>query len=56
MFSDTIPIIFGETQASLDATFEFYDSSRVDGSMVFVREHGEWRVDAMTPDVFQLPS
>lgn len=51
-----IPIIFGETQARLDATFEFNDSSRVDGAMSFVREHGEWRVDAMTPDVFHLTS
>lgn len=51
-----IPIIFWATQASLDATFQFYGTGEIDGSMSFVREHGEWRVDAMAPDVFHLTS
>ncbi len=52
-----IPIIFGGTQASLDANFQFIGSSSgLDGSMRFVREHGAWRVDSTTPDLFHLSS
>jgi hypothetical protein len=52
-----IPIIFGGTQASLDASFLVAgNSAGLDGSMAFVREHGAWRVDAMTPDLFHLSS
>lgn len=52
-----IPFIFGGTRASLDAGYHFLDGSEQDGSMTFVRdEHGNWRVDSMTPDLFQLSS
>ncbi len=51
-----IPIIFGGTQASLDVNFMFYDRGEINGSMSFVREHDEWRIDAMTPDFFHLTS
>ncbi len=51
-----IPIIFGGTQASLDASFQINGSNGIDGSMTFVREQGQWRVDAMTPDLLQLAS
>ncbi len=57
-----IPIIFGGTQASLDdVTFQFSgdangDTNAVVGSMTFVREHGEWHIDSMTPDLLLLSS
>lgn len=52
-----IPIIFGGTRASLDASYQLIGSSDgLDGSMSFVREHGEWRVDSMTPDLYHLSS
>lgn len=51
-----IPFIFGGTQSSLDATFQFASGDAVDGSMSFVREHGEWRIDSMSPDPFHLSS
>jgi hypothetical protein len=51
-----IPLILGETQASLDATFQFASGDAEDGAMSFVREHGEWRIDSMSPDPFHLSS
>jgi hypothetical protein len=55
-----IPFILGGTQASLDAYFEFVDgtghSNQTDGSVTFVREHGEWRVDTVTSYYLNLPS
>jgi hypothetical protein len=55
-----IPFIFGETQASLNVSFEFMGNSGrsnvTDGSVMFVREHGEWRVDSVTADYFHFPS
>lgn len=52
-----IPIIFGGTQASLDVSYEAVGGSALDdGAMTFVREHGEWRVDSMTPDLFNFSS
>jgi hypothetical protein len=48
-----IPFIFGGTQAQLDVHFQFYgDSTGIDGVMMFVREHGEWRVDSISPVMF----
>jgi hypothetical protein len=58
--SNGIPIILGGTRASLDANFQIVEGSSelggLDGSMSFVREHGAWRVDSMTPDLFRLSS
>ena len=52
-----IPIIFGGTQASLDASYQFISGSDgIDGSMSFVRQNGAWRVDSMTPDLYHLSS
>src|SRR5262249_2034650 len=49
-----IPIIFGGARARLDAHYDLSDSNGFDGAMTFVREHDEWRVDSMTPDLFDL--
>ncbi|HEU0028891.1 MAG TPA: hypothetical protein VFQ25_17430 [Ktedonobacterales bacterium] len=54
--SQGIPLIFGGTQASLDATYQFVGGAALDGTMAFVREHGEWRVDSMSPDLFRFAS
>jgi hypothetical protein len=55
--SHGIPIIFGGTRASLDVNYQYLSSGdALDGSMTFVREHGEWRVDSMTPDFLNLSS
>ena len=51
-----IPIILGGTRASLDASYNVIGSDAVDGSMSFVRENGQWRIDSMTPDLFHLSS
>lgn len=51
-----IPLILGGTQASLDANYQFANGLGSDGSMSFVRENGQWRVDAMSPDLFHLSS
>lgn len=52
-----IPIIFGGTQASLDAIFQLTGSSSgIDGSMSFAREGGAWRVDSMNLDLLHLSS
>lgn len=52
-----IPIILGGTQASLDVTYQLFDSSNgLDGSMTFVREQGQWHVDSMSPDLFHFSS
>lgn len=51
-----IPLILGGTQASLDANYRFIGDQGTDGSMSFVRENGQWRVDSMSPDLFHLSS
>lgn len=60
-----IPFIFGVSQASLDVAFETSGTSdsaangggaSVGGTMSFVRENGQWRVDAMSPDLLHLSS
>ncbi len=53
--SGGIPIIFGGTQASLDVQYVTLGSNvEFDGSMSFVREQAGWRVDSMSPDLFDL--
>lgn len=52
--SHGIPVIFGGTQASLDVSYQVVGHDAFNGSMSFVREHGEWRVDSMAPDIFSL--
>ena len=55
--SDGIPIIFGGTRASLKVTYQVFESSNgLDGTMTFVREQGQWRVDSMSPDLYHLSS
>ena len=43
-----VPFIFGETRATLNVTYTFYQgiASSSDGTMSFVRENGQWRVDS----------
>ena len=50
-----IPFIFGGTKATLDVTYNAMGiSNQADGTMSFVRENGQWRLDAMTPDLFSI--
>lgn len=50
-----IPFIFGGTKATLDVTYNVMGvSNQTDGTMSFVRENGQWRVDSMTPDLFSI--
>ena len=54
-----VPFIFGGTRSSLDVGFNIDSATGVsgaEGSVSFVSEKGQWRVDAMTPDLFHLSS
>lgn len=52
-----IPFIFGGPSASLDVNFVAGSSGgSLGGTMSFVTENGQWRVDAMTPDMLHLSS
>lgn len=49
-----IPFIFGGTQATLNVNYTFYlgASTSSDGTMTFLRENGQWRVDSTSPLIF----
>lgn len=51
---DGVPFIFGETKATLDVNYAFFQgaSNSVEGTMTFVRENGQWRVDSASPQIF----
>lgn len=50
-----IPFIFGGTQSTLDVHYTVFlggASNSFDGTMTFLRENGQWRVDSTSPQVF----
>ncbi len=52
---NSFSFILGETRASLDASYQIVNSdTALEGSMSFVRENGQWRIDSMTPDLFHI--